>query len=88
MDDHAARVTEPVLRALDAYERDQASVADVQAAVGGAADALDNSHADIIAVLRETDADLEVVQYATPLTEQGDAMRRLATVLRDALPRA
>jgi len=75
VDDHARRVTAPVRVALEGFERGDVTVADLQAAVAAAAEALDNSNAGLIQALGALVEDLDEIRLAMPQEDQLAAVR-------------
>jgi hypothetical protein len=85
MDEHAHRLTERVIAALDDYEGGQGTIAAVQGAVAAAASALDNAHPDLLNALRDADSHLELALFAVPPADQRAAVHRIAASLRGAI---
>jgi hypothetical protein len=85
VDEHARRVAASVLDALTAFDRGAVSVADVQASVASAAQALDHANVHLIELLNRLEPDLEEVRFAVPLDEQPAAVRERSAPVRRLL---
>jgi len=77
------RVVRRVLEAAAAVHEGSASLADLQIATSGAAGALDNSNADLRAVLENLDCELEMIRFTVGDTDQAAAIRQAVDQVRD-----
>ena len=85
MDEHARKITAPVLETLNGFDRGSVSVADIQVAVAAAAQALDNSNARLIELLNLLEEDLEEIRFATPVEQHPAAVRERSRAIRELL---
>lgn len=85
MDEHARKITAPVLETLNGFDRGSVSVADIQAAVAAAAQALDNSNARLIELLNLLEEGLEEIRFATPVEQHPAAVRERSRAIRELL---
>jgi hypothetical protein len=85
MDEHARRVTAGVRRALDDYDADRATIADIQSAAVGAAGALDSTNAEFRTALERLGADLEMIMFSISAEDERGAVQKASADLRRAL---
>lgn len=64
------RVLAPTLMTLAAYQRGEASLADVQSAVDSAASVLESPDAELSAAMRQAEADIESIRFTVAEDEQ------------------
>jgi hypothetical protein len=88
VDDHAARVLAPLEQAIAGYRSGAASVQDLQWTASAAAEALDNTHADLVALLRRVDSDLESAIYAMPEDQERPFVLDRCAAMTEAIARA
>lgn len=65
MDEHAARVTQPLRDVYSDFQAGQATLLDLSRVAGQVAMTLDNAHAALLTLLRNAHGDLEYGYYAS-----------------------
>lgn len=65
MDDYTARVTNPLRTVYADFQAGDATLLDLSRVASQVAMTLDNAHAELLALLRRADGDLEYGYYAT-----------------------
>lgn len=77
MDEHAARVTQPLREVYSDFRSGEATLLDLSRVAGQVAMTLDNAHADLLVLLRQADSDLEYGYYATEREEHAGLAERV-----------
>lgn len=77
MDDHAARVTQPLREVYSDFRSGEATLLDLSRVASQVAVTLDNAHADLLVLLRQADSDLEYGYYASEREEHAALAERV-----------